>query len=69
MTGFDWPKLMQAGLCGLRLHPKDFWELTPAELMLMLGSEGGSMPLSRSRLDELLDAYPDQTGGKNDERE
>lgn len=56
---FDWPALMRAGIIGLRLKPDEFWALTPAELLLMLGAGAGSAPLSRSRLDELAQAYPD----------
>ncbi len=67
MSCFDWSTLMQAGLRGLRLHPRDFWALTPAELMVMLGSENGATPLSRTGLDELLKAYPDHIGGKQDD--
>lgn len=67
MTGFDWPVLMRAGIHGLGLSPRKFWRLTPAELRLMLGEGGGVVPLARSRLDELLKAYPDAEGGKNDE--
>ena len=59
MTGFDWPGLMRAGLQGLRLRPEQFWALSPAELMLMLGAGAGPAPLSRARLEELAAAYPD----------
>ena len=62
MTSFDWLALMRAGVRGLRLLPHEFWALTPAELMMMLGTENGEMPLTRSRLNDLLKAYPDQTG-------
>lgn len=61
--GFDWPALMRAGMNGLRLKPAEFWALTPAELLLMLGAGSGSAPLSRARLDELAQAYPDKTPG------
>ncbi|OUS20849.1 hypothetical protein DI396_00915 [Litorivita pollutaquae] len=67
MTGLDWPVLMRAGIHGLGLSPSEFWRLTPAELRLMLGESGGSVPLARSRLDELLEAYPDAEGGTDDE--
>lgn len=66
MTGFDWPGLMRAGMCGLGLRPEEFWRLSPAELMLMLGREGGNAPLSRARLDELARAFPDGDGGMSD---
>ncbi|PJE29553.1 hypothetical protein PSM7751_01081 [Pseudooceanicola marinus] len=60
MSGLDWPALMQAGLRGLGLRPAEFWALTPAELRLMLGErQGAAAALGRSRLDELLAAYPD----------
>ncbi|MDJ0627297.1 MAG: phage tail assembly chaperone [Rhodobacter sp.] len=63
MTGFDWPALMRAGIRGLGLRPEDFWRLSPAELMIMLGRESGNAPLSRARLDELARAFPDRDGG------
>ncbi len=56
---FDWPALMRLGLRGLHLTPGDFWALTPAELMLMLGKDGGGAPLGRARLEELARAFPD----------
>ena len=59
MGGLDWPGLMRAGLRGLGLRPGEFWALTPAELMLMLGREAGDAPLGRARLDELARAFPD----------
>lgn len=59
MARFDWPGLMRAGLHGLRLTPAEFWALSPAELMLMLGVGRGPAPLSRARLDELAAAFPD----------
>jgi len=59
MTRFDWPGLMRAGLLGLRLRPDEFWALTPAELLLMLGHGSGAAPLTRARLDELARAFPD----------
>lgn len=59
MTGFDWPALMRAGIRGLGLSPTDFWQLTPAELQLLLGATPANAPLVRARLDELRAAYPD----------
>jgi len=59
MSGFDWPALMRAGIAGLHLRPADFWALTPVELMLLLGVEGGRAPMGRARLMELARAYPD----------
>lgn len=65
--GLDWPGLMRAGLHDLRLHPTQFWALTPAELALMLGVQGKvARPMGRARLDELIARFPD--GGRKTER-
>ncbi len=61
MTGFDWPALMRAGLTGLRLTPREFWGLTPAELRLMLGQDGTGA-LTRGGLDALMAQWPDGSG-------
>ncbi|MGH1577206.1 rcc01693 family protein [Planktotalea sp.] len=55
----NWPQLMRAGLVQLRLGPGEFWALTPAELMVMLGHGAGNAPMGRARLSDLLRAYPD----------
>lgn len=60
MGGFDWPVLMRAGLRGLGLRPDQFWQLTPAELLLMLGEGAQDAPMGRARLEELAKAYPDK---------
>lgn len=62
-TRFDWPALMRAGLRGLGLRPDQFWLLTPAELLMMLGHGAGSAPMGRARLDELAAAFPDSGKG------
>ncbi len=59
MAGFDWRGLMRAGMHDLGLTPDQFWRLTPAELLVMLGIEGGAAPLTRARLAELSAAFPD----------
>lgn len=56
----DWAGLMRAGLRGLGLKPAEFWALTPAELMLMLGMGAAEAPMARARLAELAAAYPDK---------
>ncbi len=63
MQGFDWGALMRAGLRGLGLRPDEFWRLTPAELLVMLGAGSGSAPLGRARLEELVRAFPDRSKG------
>ncbi len=60
---FDWPALMRLGLRGLGLSPGEFWALTPAELVVKLGLEGGAAPMGRARLRELAQAFPDHAPG------
>lgn len=60
MNRINWPEIMRAGLRGLGLRPAEFWALTPAELMLMLGVGGEGAPLTRSGLDRLIAAFPDE---------
>lgn len=60
MSGFDWPGLLRAGLSALQLHPDEFWRLTPAELVLMLGDPKAVPPLDRMRLEALSQAWPDK---------
>lgn len=64
---FDWPGLLRLGLHGLGLSPADFWALTPAELMVMLGRDGSNAPLGRARLEELARAFPDAVSGQETE--
>jgi len=64
---FDWAALMQAGIRGLGLRPAEFWALTPAELLLMLGRSEGTRPLARARLEALMQRYPDAGKGTADE--
>lgn len=61
MTQIGWPVLMQAGLRGLGLSPDAFWDLTPAELQVMLGDPAKTGPLLNSGLEALMAAYPDKT--------
>lgn len=57
--GLDWPGLMRVGLRGFGLRPWEFWQLTPAELALMLGQVAGPPPLTRARLEALSAQWPD----------
>ena len=62
MSGLDWPGLMRSGLGGLGLRPDEFWRLTPAELVLMLGDPGAVAPLGRADLEKLQRVWPDARG-------
>lgn len=63
-----WGKLMRLGLGRLQLSPEAFWALTPAELMLMAGLDGGERPMRRADLAALASLYPDTPlkGDQND---
>lgn len=59
----DWPALLRAGLApaargGLELRPAEFWDLTPAELALMLGREAPAA-MGRARFLALAALHPD----------
>ena len=56
----DWPALLRAGLQTLRLRPREFWDLTPAELSLMLGLDQRPVPMTRARFLALCGQHPDQ---------
>lgn len=63
---FDWAALMRAGIAGRGLLPDQFWRLTPAELLMVLGRGGGGpAPMGRRRLAELAADFPDRTGETN----
>jgi uncharacterized phage protein (TIGR02216 family) len=61
----DWPGLMRLGLGELRLCPAAFWALTPMELLILAGRDGGTVPMARARLDALAARYPDETGERH----
>lgn len=61
----DWPGLLRAGLRDLRLTPAQFWALTPAELLIMLGRDAQQAPLDRAGLAELARRFPDIRKGSD----
>lgn len=68
MSGFDWGAMMRAGLRHLALRPSEFWDLTPGELWLMLGLDGGgTATLTRARLAELSAEFPDENMGDDED--
>ncbi len=62
MTALDWPAMIRIGLRELRLVPREFWALTPAELAVMAGVDDARAPMGRSRFEELQARYPDNNG-------
>ncbi|WP_134679659.1 phage tail assembly chaperone [Paracoccus ravus] len=65
--GLDWAGLMRAGMGppqrgGLGLLPQDFWSLSPGELALLLGVQGHQGAMTRGRLEELSNRFPDLPG-------
>ena len=59
----DWGALLRAGLGQRGLRPAEFWALTPAELMLMLGAGGAVRPMGRTGFEALAGAWPDGEAG------
>lgn len=56
----DWRGLVAVGIGDLRIPPAVFWQLTPAELTLMMGvSTGIQQRMTRARLRQLSDTWPD----------
>jgi uncharacterized phage protein (TIGR02216 family) len=63
----DWDGLMRLGLAELRLAPREFWALTPRELLVMSGRSAATAPMTRAGLDALARAYPDAKGDGRDD--
>lgn len=63
--GLDWPGLLQVGLGVLKLHPDQFWALTPLELKLMLGDQRAPSAMGRTGLLNLMAQYPDAAPGRD----
>lgn len=61
MTQLDWRALLHKGLVEMKLRPDEFWQLTPAEFALMAGIAGAQAPLSRQKLTELMQLFPDSS--------
>jgi uncharacterized phage protein (TIGR02216 family) len=54
---FPWRAAIHAGLCLLRLAPRDFWSLTPIEFHALTG---GLAPRFDLPLKDLMARYPDR---------
>lgn len=55
----DWAGLLRLGLGHLQMHPSEFWALTPNELVLKLGLDARSAPMTRAALEVLAQDFPD----------
>lgn len=67
MSRIDWARLIRLGVAEIGLRPAEFWDLTPAELMLIAGLDGrGRMVMTRSGLDALMARFPDRTAPKGE---
>lgn len=60
MAALDFAGMLRSGLCGLGLNPAQFWDLTPAELAMMLGIEAGQGAMTRARLEAMAARFPDR---------
>ena len=58
MTRVAWPALMRLGMIELGLAPAVFWDLTPAELMLLAGEDGAPRAITRAAFEELAARFP-----------
>lgn len=59
MKRIAWARLMRVGLGRMGLAPAVFWDLTPAEFMLMAGIGEAPGALGREGLDALIARFPD----------
>ncbi len=57
---FDWAALMHAGFRQMGLTPAQFWALTPAELLMLLGRGTAAAPMGRRQLEALAARFPDK---------
>lgn len=57
---------MRLGLHELRLTPREFWALTPMELLVMSGRAAGATAMTRDGLAALSRLYPDMRRGEAD---
>lgn len=62
MTRIAWPRLMEVGFRGLGLTPAAFWDLTPAEFLLMAGFREPAA-MGRTGLEALIARFPDKRPG------
>ncbi|MFT3973806.1 MAG: phage tail assembly chaperone [Amaricoccus sp.] len=63
MRRIAWAGLMRFGLLRLGLTPEVFWDLTPAELMLLAGEDEGPRSMTRATFADLAARFPDE--GRN----
>lgn len=69
MSRIAWSHLMRLGLVQMRLSPETFWDLTPAELMLMSGAGDEPIMMGRAALEALAAQFPDSGCVKATENE
>ncbi len=67
MRRIAWAELMRLGLGRMGLRPQVFWDLTPAEFMMMAGIEERPEAMTRQGLDVLLARFPDRRGPRAEE--
>lgn len=53
---------MELGFCRLRLCSKDFWAMTPRELVAALGGGRRGQVIDRAAFEALREAFPDEDG-------
>ena len=64
---FDWSAMMRLGMGRNGLTPTDFYDLTPAELMISAGLDSSGVPAAgRDWLEDLIAKFPDEAGEGHD---
>ncbi len=66
MAVFDWGAMLNVGVVQLKMPVRAFWDLTPAELMLLVSPAQASGSLRRSGFETLLAQFPDEMGERNE---
>jgi len=66
VAAFDWGAMLVAGVNHLKIPVRDFWNLTPAELMFLISPTQTSGSLGRTGFETLLAHFPDDVGENNE---
>ncbi len=62
MLSFPFKELMEFGFGVLKLSSKDFWNMTPREIIAAYRAiyPNPGAPIERKRFEELLEQFPDE---------
>jgi uncharacterized phage protein (TIGR02216 family) len=62
LQNFPWQDAARIGFGLLRLSPREFWQLTPKELVMIFDAFGigASQGLDRQTFQQMADKFPDE---------